>query len=109
VEATTTEALWNDRPGFIALNSVYWARRSSGPTSTRRAAIAELEREVTAGQDSTGHALTPNEKHRLGVIIRQRKGELDELATLDVIVPSLAFDRPLTLQLARLARGAGQG
>ena len=86
---------------FIALNSVYWAKRSTAPGSTRRAAIAELEREVAGGQDSTGHALAPEEKRRLGVIIRQRKGELDELATLEVVSPTLVFDKALTLQLGR--------
>jgi cyclase len=86
---------------FIALNSVYWARRSTAPASPRRAAIAELEREVAAGKDSTGHPLDADEKGRLGVVIQQRKGELDELATLEVVVPNLVFDRALTLQFGK--------
>ena len=84
---------------WIDLNSTYWARMSTAPTSTRRASLAELETRLAAGADSTGTAFTPRVKDSLARVIRQRQGELQELAALTVVRPNLVFDRTLTLRL----------
>jgi len=84
---------------YIALNSTWWARMSTAPGSARRASLAALEQEVAAGKDSTGHALTGEEKRLRARTIAQRKSELDELASLRVVPPDLVFDGELTLWL----------
>jgi glyoxylase-like metal-dependent hydrolase (beta-lactamase superfamily II) len=84
---------------WIELNSTYWAKMSTAPGSTRRAALAELEKRLAAGADSAGSTLTARAKDSLARVIRQRHGELEELAALTVIRPTLVFDRELTLQL----------
>jgi glyoxylase-like metal-dependent hydrolase (beta-lactamase superfamily II) len=84
---------------YIALNSTWWARMSTAPGSARRASLAALEQEVAAGKDSTGHALTGEEKRLRARAIAQRKSELDELASLRVAPPDLVFDGELTLWL----------
>jgi glyoxylase-like metal-dependent hydrolase (beta-lactamase superfamily II) len=85
--------------GWIDLNSTYWARMSTGANSSRRAALAELERRLAAGADSGGTAFSTRVKDSLARVIRQRRGELEELATLTVVRPDLVFDRTLTLPL----------
>ncbi len=84
---------------YIALNSVYWAKMSTAPGSARRAALAALEAEARTGKDSSGAALTAEDRRRKETYARQRKGELDELASLKVVTPNLVFDNELTLRL----------
>jgi glyoxylase-like metal-dependent hydrolase (beta-lactamase superfamily II) len=86
---------------FSELNSHYWARYSTAPNSPRRAAIRELEAELARGGDSTGKAHSAEEKRRLETIIRQRSGELEELAKVRVVVADQVFDRSLTLRLGK--------
>jgi glyoxylase-like metal-dependent hydrolase (beta-lactamase superfamily II) len=84
---------------YIALNSTWWARMSTAPTSARRASLAAMQQEFTAGRDSTGHALTAEEKRKDAKAIEQRQSELAELASLRVVTPDLVFDDELTLWL----------
>ena len=88
--------------GWIDLNATYWARMSTAPNSTRRASLAALEARLAAGADSAGsppHAARV--KDSLARVIRQRKGELEELASLTVVRPTMLFDRELTLQFGK--------
>jgi cyclase len=84
--------------GWLDLNATYWARMSTAPGSTRRASLAHLEQRLAAGADSGGTAFTARVKDSLARVIRQRRGELEELAALTVVRPDLVFDRELTLQ-----------
>ncbi len=86
---------------FSELNSHYWARFSTGPGSTRRAALREVEAELARGKDSTGKAHSAEEKGRLQRVVRQRTNELDELAKVRVVVADQVFDRALTLRLGK--------
>lgn len=85
--------------GWIDLNSTYWARMSSAPASARRAALARLEERLVGGADSAGRPLTSEQRQALERTVRQRRGELEELAALTVVPPNLVFDRELTLTL----------
>jgi cyclase len=87
--------------GWIDLNATYWARMSTAPASTRRSALAELEKRLAAGADSAGTAFTTRAKDSLARVIRQRRGELEELAALTVVRPDMVFDRALTIPLGR--------
>jgi glyoxylase-like metal-dependent hydrolase (beta-lactamase superfamily II) len=84
---------------WITLNADYWARMSTAPGSTRRAALAALEQEAASGSDSTGRTLSVEARRRAQQAVGQRKGELAELASLTVVAPNLVFDGALTLWL----------
>jgi cyclase len=84
---------------WIALNADWWARMSTATGSARRAALAALEREATSGKDTTGRALTADERRHDTQAVGQRKAELAELASLTVVPPNLVFDGGLTLWL----------
>ena len=87
---------------WIDLNATYWAKMSTAPNSTRRASLAKLEERLAAGADSAGSPpYSARVKDSLARVIRQRKGELEELATLTVVKPTMLFDRELTLQLGK--------
>jgi cyclase len=85
--------------GWIELNQTYWARMSTAPGSARRGELAALEQQLATGKDSAGAPLSADARQRLPTIVRQRKNELAELATLEVIAPNLVFDRELALDL----------
>ena len=84
---------------FSELDSHYWARFSTAPNSTRRAAIRDLEMELARGRDSTGNAHSAEEKRRLETVIGQRRNELEELAKVRIVVADQVFDRSMTLRL----------
>lgn len=84
---------------YIALNSDWWARMSTASGSARRASLTALEQELASGKDTTGRALTADERRGHERAVGQRKAELDELATLTVVPPNLVFDGALTLWL----------
>ena len=86
---------------FCELNSQYWAKFSTGPGSTRRPALRELEAELARGQDSAGKAHSAEEKTRLQRVVRQRTNELNELAKVRVVVADQVFDRAMTLRLGK--------
>lgn len=84
---------------FTALNTRYWSGYSTAPDSPRRQGLRELESELARGTDSTGRAHTAEDKRRLETTIRQRTGELDELAKVRVVVADQVFDGATTLWL----------
>ena len=87
---------------WIDLNATYWAKMSTAPRSTRRTALAALEQRLADGADSAGApAYSARTKDSLARVIRQRKGELEELAALTVVTPDMVFDRELTLRLGK--------
>lgn len=86
---------------FIELNGIWWSKMTTAPDSKKRADLAKLEAELAAGKDATGLAIAPDLRKRREAVIRQRRNELEELATLKVVPPNLVFDRELTLTLGR--------
>lgn len=90
-----------DTRHWIELNNTWWARMATAPGSTKRAALGKLEEQLRAGADSAGRRLTAEEGRALEDNVRRRRGELEELAALEVVVPNLTFDRELTLWLGR--------
>ena len=84
---------------YVTLNAEWWAHMSTASTSARRAALTRLEEELASAKDSTGRALTADEKRHHQKAIGQRKSELAELASLQVVPPNLAFEGALTLWL----------
>ena len=69
---------------WIGLNQEYWKALSTGPASARREALRKLE------------ADGPGREGRERVIAK-RHAELDELATLQVVVPTQLFDGRLSM------------
>jgi cyclase len=86
---------------FSELNSHYWSRFSTAPSSTRRNAIRDLESELARGRDSTGRTHSAEERRRMETVIRQRKNEMEELAKVRVVVADQVFDRAMTLRLGQ--------
>ena len=84
---------------YVALNAGWWARMSTASGSARRASLAALEQELASGKDTTGRALSAEERRHHEQAIGQRKAELAELASLTVVPPNLVFDGALTLWL----------
>jgi cyclase len=87
--------------GWIDINNSWWPRMSTAQGSNRRASLASLQELVRAGADSVGRRLSAVELDTLRSNIGRRQAELEELATLRVVAPNLAFDRSLTLWLGR--------
>jgi glyoxylase-like metal-dependent hydrolase (beta-lactamase superfamily II) len=52
--------------GWIDLNATYWAKMSTAPASARRASLAQLEKRLAAGADSSGTAFTARVKGLTG-------------------------------------------
>ena len=90
-----------DNARFIELNGIWWSRMSIQSNSAKRAGLARMEEDVARGADSTGRALTSDERTMHQGHIRQRRAELEELETLKVVTPDLLFDGELTLPLGR--------
>jgi len=90
-----------DNARYIELNGIWWSRMSTQPGSARRAGLARMEQDVARGADSSGHRYTAEELAMHRGHIRQRRAELEELATLEVVPPDLLFDGELTLPLGR--------
>jgi cyclase len=86
---------------YIELNATWWARMSTAPGSARRASLAQLEEQLRAGKDSAGRPLARDSVASLERSVRQRRAELEELASLRVVPPNLVFDRELALTLGR--------
>ena len=84
---------------YVTLNAGWWARMSTASGSARRASLAALEQELASGKDTTGRALSAEERRHHEQAIGQRKAELAELASLTVVPPNLVFDGALTLWL----------
>ncbi len=90
-----------DNARFIELNGIWWSKMSTQPNSAKRAGLARMEEDVARGADSSGRALTPDERTMRQGHIRQRRAELEELKSLKVVTPDLLFDGVLTLPLGR--------
>lgn len=82
---------------WIELNQTWWGRMSTAPDSTRRAALAELERALARGSGADNVPFSVAERARRADIVRRRRGELEELATIRVIPPNRLFDGRLSL------------
>ena len=97
-------------PAFIELNGIWWSRMSTQPNSTKRAGLARMEEDVARGADSSGRALSADERTMHQGHIRQRRAELEELKTLKVVTPDLLFDgRAHPPSGPARARAAGSG
>lgn len=82
---------------WMQLNQHYWANRSTAANAPRRAALATLEQQLARGVDENGAVLGNEARARLQAIVTQRRGELEELASLRVIAPTQLFDGVLLL------------
>ncbi|MBL8114601.1 MAG: MBL fold metallo-hydrolase, partial [Acidobacteria bacterium] len=85
--------------GYIDLNSNWWARMSTAASSTRRADLAKLDERLRAGKDEGGQPLSADARARLETAVKQRTSELEELSTLEVVRPTLVFEREITLSV----------
>jgi cyclase len=84
--------------GWIELNAIWWSKMSTAPGSPRRADLSRLQEQLAAGRDSAG-TLTPQKRTQTERAVRQRTAELAELASLEVVRPTLVFDRELTIDV----------
>jgi cyclase len=84
---------------YIDLNSTWWPKMSNAADSERRASLARLETELSTGRDADGKEITAERRKELPKYIAQRKGELAELASMQVVPPNVLFDGTMTLML----------
>jgi glyoxylase-like metal-dependent hydrolase (beta-lactamase superfamily II) len=82
---------------WTELNQHYWRRLSTAPDSARRVALAALESELARGHGEDGAAFDDAERARRARAISQRRAELRELETLEVLTPTKLFDGRLSL------------
>jgi glyoxylase-like metal-dependent hydrolase (beta-lactamase superfamily II) len=68
---------------WIELNQEYWKALSTAPASSRRESLAKLEADVDGPAGER--------------VIAKRRAELEELATLKVVVPTQLFDGRLSM------------
>jgi cyclase len=78
---------------FIDLNGTWWSRMNAATGSEKRKTLEEKETELATLK---GDAAA---RQALEAVIRQRKGELEELAGLEVVRPDLVFEGELSLDL----------
>ncbi len=82
---------------WIELNQEYWKALSTRPGSPRREALAKLEAELARGTGTDGTTLDATERARRAGVIAKRRSELEELAALEVVVPTQLFEARLSL------------
>lgn len=82
---------------WLELNQHYWKALSVAPDSPRREALERLEAELAHGAGPDGAPLDASARARLERVIASRRGELAELAALEVIAPTQVFDGRLSL------------
>ncbi len=82
---------------YIELNATWWSRMSVAPGSPRRRSLADLEKQLETGKDEEGNPLSESARRDMAGNIRKRKSEFEELATLEVVVPDVVFDKSLVL------------
>ncbi|HET9037217.1 MAG TPA: MBL fold metallo-hydrolase [Myxococcaceae bacterium] len=90
-----------DTARYIELNGIWWSRRQAASGSSHRKTLAGLDAQLTSGNDEKGQPLSAERRRTLTADVAHRKGELDELATLQVVTPNLTFEDTLTLTLGR--------
>lgn len=86
---------------WIEINSTWWKKMSTAAGSDRRAQVAQMEKELETGKDDKGVALTEEQMRLTAKALPQRKAELAELATLEVVPPNMTFENTLNIQLGR--------
>jgi cyclase len=86
---------------WIEINSTWWRKMSTAADSDRRVQLGKMEKEHETGRDDKGLELTPEEKRLTAKALPQRKAELLELASLEVVPPNMTFEDSLTLDLGR--------
>ncbi len=84
---------------FIAMNQEKLPKGALAPNSFNRTTLARLEATLASGKDSTGRALTADERARLTRNVVRRRVELEELAKVKVVPPNVQFERELTVDL----------
>jgi cyclase len=84
---------------YIAINSPWYARRETAANSAKRQSLAQLEKDLATKKDKDGKELTEENLRSLDTIIRERKNELTEFETLQVVKPNKVFESELTLDL----------
>jgi glyoxylase-like metal-dependent hydrolase (beta-lactamase superfamily II) len=77
---------------WIELNQTYWQRFSTKPDSPRRAGLAELEAQL-----ATTTEIPEEERERRARVIAQRRNELSELTSIQIVTPERVFDGRLNL------------
>jgi len=83
---------------WIELNQRYWQQLSTRPDSPRRAAVAELEAALARGAGENGVAFSSEERSRREQVIAQRRNELNELTSIQIVRPEQIFDGALNLR-----------
>jgi glyoxylase-like metal-dependent hydrolase (beta-lactamase superfamily II) len=86
---------------FIDVNGIWWSKMTTAAGSKKRLGLQEKQAQLVGGKNAGGQPLSAVERKRLETLIAQRKGELEELASLRVVPPTLVFDHELTLTLGR--------
>ncbi|HEX6191748.1 MAG TPA: MBL fold metallo-hydrolase [Chitinophagaceae bacterium] len=84
---------------YIVINSPWYAKRETATGSAKRLSLQQMERNFTAGKDTSGKVFTAAELSGMDTIIKKRKNELTEFETLKVIKPNRVFDETLTIDL----------
>lgn len=84
---------------YIELNQEWWHKMSTADGSPRKNAYLELKKIYDNGADSTGKKYTGTSLDSLGKIVTQRENEINELASLKVIVPNKTFSGSMTIDL----------
>jgi glyoxylase-like metal-dependent hydrolase (beta-lactamase superfamily II) len=84
---------------FIAINRAATARAGAASGSPLRARLAALERQLSAGHDSSGRALSAQETAALAKNVSQRRIEITDLEGYTVVVPDVTVKTELVLHL----------
>lgn len=82
---------------WIGLNQQYWKALSTAPGSARREALRALEAGLARGAADDGTAFDAAERERRARVIQKRKNELEELAALEIAIPTQLFDGRMSL------------
>jgi len=88
-----------DTREFIAINRAATARATAADGSPQRRTLAALEARLAGGVDSLGHPPDSVTKAALAKNIRERRGELEELAAMRIVIPDVVARHDLTLFL----------
>jgi cyclase len=90
-----------DTARWIELNGLWWSRMQTAAGSPHHLSLEKLQAQLTSGKDEKEAPLGAEARRALEQNIAQRKGEADELASLQVVTPDRLFDRELNLSLGK--------